>query len=358
MRQFMYPSTKLQKKLLVACFAFFLNGVACAADGDAQQSILCSLSVETLNKNFVTVKGMRENYTFPPDSGVLVHTIDWPEELNMDALEALQPDASKTCGEFMNMSPPIHLPWCGSNKGAVQKSDDSSSWTYLRNDTLINRANSKNPNEVFCSDKNDRMYGLIFSNDYLNANRNHSASQNFGCMYPLDGDTAKRQENGCGISENPHIDRTDAKGKCPLGIDMAQYMADFEKLLTVQRGSYAGSLVCSLADIDQFDFWASVRKSIDLTYTDWPVNEFVLLNWNKYSTRDLASEYFLIGFYYQTGCKASSKDGHVIDLPDGSRARAERFASLYKTWSGVDLPVVNLSNAAMRKNGSPPFSCN
>lgn len=363
MRQFMRPSTKSKKKLLVACFAFFLNGIACAADGDARQSSLCPQSVEAMNRSFVTVKGLDGSYFFPLDSGLIVHTIDWPEALDMEALEALRVDASKTCGEFMSMSPPIHLPWCGSNKGSVQKLDDSSSWTYLRSDTLINvnGRNDKHPNEVFCSEKNDRMYGLIFSNAYMNASKNHGVSENFGCMYPLDGDTAKRQKKGCGKSENPGIVTTDAQGECRFGEGIDQYMADFNKLLTDQDGEYApyaGSLVCSLSRMEQFDLWVSARKRIDLSRTEWPVNEFVLLNWNTYSTSALAENKFLIGFYYQTGCQGPSKDGHVIDLPDGSRARAERFAKLYKTWSGVDLPVVNLSNAAMRENSGTPFSCN
>lgn len=360
MRQSMRPSTKSEKNWLVACFAIFLSGVVYAEGGNAQQSNLCSQSIGAMNNNFVTVKGLDASYFFPLDSGLIVHTIDWPEKLDMKALNALRVDASKTCGEFMNMSPPIHLPWCGSNKGpTAQKFDDSSSWTYLRLDTLINGRNDKRPNEVVCSDTNDKMYGLIFSNAYMNVIKNPGGSENFGCMYPLDGDTGKRQEKGCGVTQNPNIDRTDAQGKCPVGENIARYTADFNKLLTDDGGnyaSYAGSLICSLS-ITQFDLWVSARKSIDLSHTTWPVNEFVLLDWDKYSTSALAENKFLIGVYYVTGCAGLSEDNQRTDLPDGNRADAQAIADLYKKWSGVDLPVVNLSNVEMRASSRTPFSC-
>lgn len=66
------------------------------------------------------------------------------------------------------------------------------------------------------------------------------------------------------------------------------------------------------------------------------------------SINTLASNKYLVGFYYLTGCSNAS---------DGSRAQAQAIADLYKKWSGVDLPVVNLSNQAMRTKLSAPFSC-
>jgi len=169
-------------------------------------------------------------------------------------------------------------------------------------------------------------------------------------MYPLDGDTGNRSKMGCGISQNPSIDKTDAQGACPATETIALYSSDFQNLLTANNGqyaSYAGSLICSLSK-PQFDLWVSARKTIDLSKTTWPVNEFVLFNWETYSTSALASKRYLTAVYYLTGCASAS---------DGNRKDAQAIADLYKKWSGVDVPVVNLSNDAMRTNSGPPFSC-
>jgi hypothetical protein len=349
MPQSMHPSIKLRKKILFACSAIFLSGVVSAADGNAQQSSLCSQSAGLMNNNFVTLKGLDINGDLPLDSGLIVHTIHGPgttpSELDMKALNALPVDASKTCGAFMNMSPPVFLPWCGSNKDPItNRWDDSSSWTYLRLDTLINGRNSQRPDEVVCSNTDNKKYGLIFSNVYMNQ------SGNLGCMYPLDGDTGNRIKMGCGVTQNPGIVKTDAQGACPASEDVAQYTADFNNLLTDDSGqyaSYAGSLICSLSK-SQFDTWVAARKNIDLSSTAWPVNEFVLFNWDTYSTSALAKNNVITGVYYLTGCASAS---------DGNRADAQAIADLYRKWSGVDLPVFNLSNSDMRANGRTPFSC-
>jgi hypothetical protein len=343
------PSTKTETKLLVACFTLFLTSVVYAADVNAQQPNLCSQSIGAMNSNFVTVRGLDSNGNFPLDSGLIVHTIHGPgtgaTELDMPALNALPVDASKTCGAFMNASPPIYLPWCGSNKSPInQQWDDSSSWTYLRLDTLINGRNIKHTDEVVCTNKDNKKYGLIFNNSYMNG------AGNMGCMYPLDGDTGNRVKQGCGLTQNPNIVRKDAQGVCSVSEDITQYTADFKNLLTDDNGqyaTYAGSLICSLSK-SQFDTWVSARKSIDLSYTAWPVNEFVLLNWDTYSTNALAKNNILIGIYYLTGCDATS---------DGNRNDAQAIADLYKKWSGVELPVVNLSNSDMQASSRTPFSC-
>lgn len=315
------------------------------------QTNLCSASIGALNTQFKTINGLDKNGNLPVDSGLIVHTIHGPgtgaAELNMAQLNALTVDANKTCSTYMNAKPPVFLPWCGSNKNSQTNAwDDSTSWTYIRTDTLIHGKKIQRPDEVVCADTDNKKYGLIFNNAYMNE------GTNLGCMYPLDGDTGNRSKMGCGISQNKIIDRTNAQGACPATETLAQYRADFQNLLTTnggQNASFAGSLICSLSK-PQFDLWVGARKSIDLSFTAWPVNEFVLFNWETYSTNTLASNKYLVGMYYLTGCATTTSDGNRQD--------AQAIADLYKKWSGVDLPVVNLSNAAMRaQKGSAPFSC-
>lgn len=250
---------------------------------------LCQASIATLNKQFNTTNGLDKNGNLPLDSGLIVHTIHGPgtgaAELNLKKLNALAVDTTKTCGAFMNLKPPVYLPWCGSNQNPVTHQwDDSTSWTYIRSDTLINGRNSQRPDEVVCDDTDNKKYGLIFSNAYMND------GTNLGCMYPLDGDTGNRTKMGCGISQNQSIITKDAQGACPSTETLAQYSADFKNLLTTSGGqyaSYAGSLICSLSK-PQFDLWVGARKTVDLSFTAWPVNEFVLFNWDTYSTSALA----------------------------------------------------------------------
>jgi hypothetical protein len=337
MYQSMHP-----KQVLLVCLAMLFATNVCVRDLVAQQPKLCQAAVGAWNKQFTTTNGLDKSGNLPLDSGLIVHTIHGAAELNMKQLNALPVEATKTCGTFMNAKIPVFLPWCGSNQDPVtHKWDDSSSWTYIRQDTLIHGANQR-PDEVVCDDSNNKKYGLIFSNAYMNAR------DNLGCMYPLDGDTGNRTKMGCGISQNPIINKTDAQGACPTTETLVQYDADFQNLLSnPQQASYAGSLICSLSK-PQFDLWVGARKSIDLSYTAWPVDEFVLFNWDTYSTSSLASNKYLVGIYYLTGC---------IKATDGNRKDAQAIADLYKKWSGVDVPVVNLSNSAMRAKSSTPFSC-
>lgn len=338
------PFKKSLSVIAAICFASSATGRDLAASVS-----LCQTSIPAFNKQFNSTNGLDKNGNLPLDSGLIVHTIHGPgtgaAELNLKKLNALAVDASKTCGAFMNMNPPVYLPWCGSNQDPVTHQwDDSTSWTYIRSDTLIDGRNSQRPDEVVCADSDNKKYGLIFSNAYMNA------GSNLGCMYPLDGDTGNRTKMGCGISQNTNINRQDAQGACPSTETLALYGADFKNLLTTNGGqfaSYAGSLICSLSK-PQFDIWVGARKSIDLSFTAWPVNEFVFFNWDTYSTSALASNKYLVGFYFLTGCSNAS---------DGVRAQAQAIADLYKKWSGIDLPVVNLSNQAMRTKSSTPFSC-
>ncbi len=342
-------SPALAKRAALVCLSLFF-ATFLGANVVLAQSRLCSASIGALNKQFNTTNGLDKNGNLPLDAGLIVHTIHGPgtgaAELNMTLLNALTVDATKTCGTYMNMTPPVFLPWCGSNKNPQTNLwDDSTSWTYIRADTLIHGKGIKRADEVVCADTDNKKYGLIFNNAFMNE------GTNLGCMYPLDGDTGNRSKMGCGISQNKLINKTDAQGACPATETLAQYGADFQNLLTTNSGSFAsfaGSLICSLSK-PQFDLWVGARKSIDLSFTTWPVNEFVLFNWETYSTNALASNKYLIGIYYLTGCAAAS---------DGNRRDAQAIADLYKKWSGVDLPVVNLSNAAMRaKKSSTPFSC-
>lgn len=335
-------------KALLTCTAILLATNLYAQGQDASAG-LCSASVGAFNTQFTTFNGLDASGNLPLDSGLIVHTLHGPGpdpgEMDLKTLNALPVDASKTCGDYLNESPPVFLPWCGSNTDPqTHQLSDSSSWTYIRQDTLIDGRNTQRPDEVVCADTNNKKYGLIFSNAYMNE------GNNLGCMYPLDGDTGNRADRGCGISENPHINRTDAQAQCVASETLSQYEARFQQLLTDNGGqyaSYAGSLVCSLAK-PQFDLWVSARESINLSYTAWPVDEFVLFNWDTFSTSTLASNEYLVGIYYLSGCSMAS---------DGNRNDAQAIADLYKKWSGVDLPVVNLSNSAMQAKSSAPFSC-
>ena len=335
-------------KILFICLVT-LFAAALDARETAAPAALCTNAVVELNKRFITTKGLDSNGNIPEDSGLIVHTIHGPgtgaAELNMKQLNALPVDAARTCGAFMNMSPPVYLPWCGSNRNPLTHAwDDSSSWTYIRHDTLLHGAALQRPDEVVCDDTNNKKYGLIFSNAFMNE------GDNLGCMYPLDGDTGKRVKMGCGISQNDDIDRSDAQGRCASGETLVEYLADFKNLLTDDGGrfaSYAGSLICSLSKA-QFDLWVEARQRIDLSRTAWPVNEFVLFDWDTYSTADLASKRFLVGIYFLSGCSGAT---------DGNRQQAQAIADLYRKWSGVDVPVVNLSNSVMRAKGTTPFSC-
>lgn len=317
---------------------------------------LCSATVNDFNHQFANIKSLDTKGNIPESSGLIVHTIHGagkgPAELNLAQLNALTVDANKTCGDFMNATPPVFLPWCGSNKNAqTKKFSDASSWSYIRLDTLNNSTAQQPTNDVVCESSNNKRYGLIFSNAYMNENNN------LGCMYPLDGDTGNRTHMGCGISQNsgipPHIIQQEGQGSCPVTDDSNTYITDFNQLLKYNYGgksyaSVAGSLICSLPK-SKFDVWVDVRKKIDLADTTWPVNEFVLWNWETYSTADLAKNNFITGIYYLSGCAVAS---------DGTRAEAQAIADLYKKWSGVDLPVINLSNSELHKKSATPFSCN
>lgn len=339
---------KSKKQVLFVCLAIIFTANVSARVAVAQTK-LCSTSIGAFNNQFNTINGLDKNGNLPEDSGLIVHTIHGPgtgsAELNLKKLNALPVDTNKTCADYMNMTPPVFLPWCGSNQDPnTHKWNDSSSWTYIRHDTLTHGTNLKRPDEVVCDDTDNKKYGLIFSNVYMNE------QDNLGCMYPLDGDTGNRTKRGCGISQNPYINKIDAQGQCFSTETLKQYDNDFQKLLTDAGGSYAsyaGSLICSLSK-PQFDIWVGARKSIDLSYTSWSVDEFVLYNWETYSTNDLASKKYLIGIYYLTGCSQAT---------DGNRKDAQAIADLYKKWSGVNVPVVNLSNSAMRAKSKNPFSC-
>lgn len=337
-------------------FFFGLTSAAFASDLDASKA-LCDATVSTFNTQFTTLKPLDAMDNIPVDSGLIVHTIHGPgdgtTELNMDALNLLTPDLSKTCGDFMmGKGTPddkeIFLPWCGSNRNALTKAlSDASSWTYLRSDALNNPSANQPVNNVVCEANDNKRYGLIFNNAYMNK------SDNLGCMYPLDGDTGNRTERGCGVTQNPDVPISEGQGTCPTSEDPSAYIQEFDRLLALRdsRGSlasYAGSLTCALPR-SKFDVWVDVRKQINLSKTTWPVNEFVLWNWDTYSTADLVRENVIIGVYYLSDCAR-------VEF-DGSRQEAQAIADLYKDWTTVKLPVVNLSNAALNAKSATPFSC-
>ena len=182
------------KRAMVVCSAICLAATFGSPNLLAQVS-LCQSTIGGMNKQFSTTNGLDKSGNLPLDSGLIVHTIHGPgtgaAELNLKKLNALTVDSSKTCGAFMNLKPPVYLPWCGSNLNPVTHLwDDSTSWTYIRNDTLINGRNKQRPDEVVCDDVDNKKYGLIFSNAYMND------ATNLGCMYPLDGDTGNRTKIG------------------------------------------------------------------------------------------------------------------------------------------------------------------
>jgi hypothetical protein len=68
---------------------------------------------------------------------------------------------------------------------------------------------------------------------------------------------------------------------------------------------------------------------------------------NLLDSCNIATNGFLIGIYYFTGCDQET---------DGNQQQAKAIADLYKKWSGVSFPVFDLSNAEMRSGGDRPFS--
>ncbi|MEL7166346.1 MAG: hypothetical protein AAGL96_12830 [Pseudomonadota bacterium] len=317
----------------------------------AQAQTICDAAAAQFNIQFTTFSPLSAaTGNLPDGAGVIAHTIHGPYPgqgptppgyLDFDALEALTPDLTKTCGDYLAQG--TFLPWCGSNHDPLTGAlSDSSSWTYVRQDTRIHGAMPGVNDEVVCSSDFNKRYGLIFANAYMNT------GDNLGCMYPLDGDTGPRKGKGCGISTHAWAQPPQAQGTCPVSDDATTYEKDFAALITAQ-GSRAGSLICSLAK-SQFDTWVAVRKAVDLGATTWPVNEFVLWNWDSYSTQDIADIGFLAGIYYLSGCERTPVDG--------DRATAERIAQLFSDWTGVAVPVVELSNAAIRQASDQPFSCN
>ena len=364
-RQCLLPATLL---LTLACMPLYAKETPTA-------NASCTAAINTLNTTFSTVRD-KNGGKFREDSGLLVHTIHGPPSadstggafLDFAALAKVlkqegKAAATNSCGHYISQN--VFPPWCGSNKNptaaqpGIKVTDDSSSWSFLRLDTLIdNRTllSATDDDEVVCSAESNKRYGLIFSADYMNH------GDNLGCMYPLDGDTGNRVGRGCGISVNPNITLKTPQGKslahgaCLANTDDMKYRQDFHALLHENGGayaSYAGSLVCSLASA-QFDIWVKARELISLADTQWPINEFVLFNWEKYSAKQLHDNNFLLGVYYLTGCARTDDSGNY--------QAARQIADLYKQWTGgLDIPVVGLSNATLRKNDKKaretPFFC-
>lgn len=335
-------------------FSVTLLVLALGAGGGFAQS--CSGLASELNKRYVTIASQQTGESkIPEESGILVHTIHGPatqsraapgksQYLDLAKLNALAVNAKKTCGDYLKQGD--YLPWCGSNTkpNNTKVLSDASSWSYLRTDTRNNHTTKPGVNdEVVCAEKNDKRYGLIFSNKFANAND----GLNLGCLYPLDGDTGNRKNRGCGPTTHDWPSRPAGEGTCSKSDTAPAYMKDYVSILNA-AGSTAGSLVCSLA-AKQFNIWVDVRKRVDLSLTTWPANEFVLHNWDGYSTEKLAEGGFLEGIYYLTGCERTS-------VP-GLKSNAQDIAKLYKKWSGVDVPVVQLSNKAIREGSKTPFSC-
>lgn len=364
-----FKSTLIPRKL--AGLAFYVVGaiLPIAAHGESIAAS-CSEAAEMFNERFIMVKSLQSNGDLPMDSGILVHTIHGPgippgasgyldfvglrqltQEMKTACTNPQSADClsyrTETCGEYLVSKK--FLPWCGSNHvpHSGNTLSDSSSWTFVRADTVIQGAKPGKEDEVVCDAGNyDKRYGLIFSNGYMNETAN--GKDNFGCMYPLDGDTGFREAQGCGISVRPFANKGQAWAQCPLS-ETSEAYGNYFKTLIKDRKSLAGSLTCSL-EKSQFNTWVDVRKRVDLSETEWPVNEFVLWNWNSYTTDDIAQNGYLIGIYYLAGCARSPGD-------DGKASVARQIASLYKDWTGVTLPVVQLSNAAIRNRTDKPFSC-
>ncbi|MCC7250120.1 MAG: hypothetical protein IT473_15975, partial [Lysobacter sp.] len=102
----------------LAAFLFLASifPTAAIAKGPAPSLGLCQNAVATFNQQFDTTNGLDKNGDLPLDSGLIVHTIHGPDKATLIALNALPVDADKTCGAYLNMKPPVFLPWCGSNK--------------------------------------------------------------------------------------------------------------------------------------------------------------------------------------------------------------------------------------------------
>ncbi|WP_299046025.1 hypothetical protein [uncultured Tateyamaria sp.] len=338
---------------LLCVFPILSCVLAFAGAPGAAQSASCTALAGELNTRFVTVKSQQPGAGVPEDSGIIVHTIHGPGTqsgvppgtpgyLDLGQLNALPVDATQSCGTYLGQGD--YLPWCGSNltPGATPPVlSDASSWTYVRADTLIHGAMPGVDDEVVCSDDKDKRYGLIFSNAFMND------GPNLGCMYPLDGDTGNRDSKGCGATTHVWPNRPVGQAACTDPETAQTYLGDYNTILAAS-GSVAGSLICSLA-ADQFNTWVAVRKKVDLSQTTWPVNEFVLHNWDSYSTAQLAQGKYVQGIYYLSGCQRTSRPGLKSD--------AQKIADLYRKWSGVDVPVVALSNAALRNKSNTPFSC-
>ena len=324
----------------------------------------CQSVADTLNTQFMTMSPLQTDGSMPEDAGVLVHTIHGPipkspppppkgTYLNIKHIRSLGVDADAKCGDLMagtsgfDGTNPVFLPWCGSNRKPTdpRKLSDASSWTYLRTDTLLN-STARNTDEVVCRSSDNKHYGLIFSNAYMNT------GDNLGCMFPLDGDTGSRVQQGCGPSLNPSVSGLGHNGPCTfaagatLDEKITKYISDYNNLLSISP-SLAGSRVCSLSK-DQFDVWVGVRQQINLTHTDWPENEFVLRNWDMLSTNEIADNGILVGIYYATGC---------VDGTQGNAEDANRIAKLYSDWTGTQVPVFELDNAAIAAGTQTPFQC-
>ena len=124
-------SAKLTRQAILVCLSILFIAALCTKNVVAQTS-LCSAAIGPLNKQFTTTNGLDKNGNLPLDSGLIVHTIHGPgtgaAELNLKKLNALTVDTAKTCGAFMNMTPPVYLPWCGSNQNVrTGRWDDSTS---------------------------------------------------------------------------------------------------------------------------------------------------------------------------------------------------------------------------------------
>lgn len=333
-----------------------------ASHAFAPSEQLCQSTAQVLNTQFMTKSPLNADGTMPEDAGVIVHTIHGPKPnpsakgvfLDLKFLNTLDPVPDATCGDLMTGKvkkfggTEIYLPWCGSNRkpGEPLSLSDASSWTYLRTDTLLN-STATNTDEVVCRAGDNKHYGLIFSNTYMNI------SNNLGCMFPLDGDTGSRPEQGCGASLNPVVAGLSHFGPCTFDQGATTdekstaYLNDFGNLIQV-RPDLAGSRVCSLSKAD-FDTWVNVRQKVKLNFTGWPENEFVLRNWDKYSSQDLAINGFLIGIYYLTGC---------ADGTFGNAEDAQKIADLYSSWTGgATVPVFEISNQAIASGSKTPFQC-
>lgn len=314
--------------------------------GDETDRKSCEFIAKSLNNNYLTVKAYDEtNQLIPDDSGIIVHTIHGPttdkvrSDTDIDKLNALEVDENKTCLELIKAG--HYLPWCGSNRDPKSGDfSDTSSWSYLRKDTLVN---VKGRDEVMCSMGNNRRYGVIFSNHYMNK------ADNLGCLYPVDADTVNREKKACGVDTKAN--EKDRKGFCAPDITKDKYLSSYNNFVS-KYGADARKYTCSLSK-DQFDVWVDVRKDLTLTSSPAPVDEFVLYNWGQQSTKQLADNGYIVGIYYLTGCVGTPPDPSILDA---NKEDAQKIANLYEKWSGSEIPVLELSNKNMR-DGATPFSC-